>query len=277
MRRMPPPGSAALRAAVLLFVGGGALGGCGTKGDGAACLTSGCGGAAGGGRDGAGGDLATDNDAGAIAPGLLAMYDFDQTAGGSVALDTSGNFNNAGLIGQVAWGTMGHAGGDVSFTGGYLVLPPMLDDARTFSFTAWVKLRSDRIWQRVFDFGNGTGNYMFLTPHSAMDNTFRFAITRAGAGAEQRLDGPTPLPTGVWKHVAVVLTGASGTLYLDGQPVATGADVTFRPADVAPFGNSWIGRSEFSTDPALDGEIDQVRIYNRALSASEVLALFGSP
>lgn len=231
---------------------------------------------AGGGRDAGGADRALDAaaDAPAIPPGLIAWYDFDQ-GGGTVALDSSGNYNNAGLVGQVAWGAAGHATGDVTFSGGYVLLPPgVLDQAQAFSFAAWVKLRTDRVWQRIMDFGSGTNLYMFLTPHSDGD-TFRFAISRAGAGAEQRLDGPAALPINVWKHVAVVLTGTSGTLYLDGAPLMT-ADVTLRPSDIAPLANQWLGRSEFP-DPSFDGEIDQVRVYDRALSPAEVLALFGQP
>jgi len=272
MRDMFNPAPAA-RAVAILAAGvfaGGALVGCQPSSAAAGCANGGgCGGAAAG-----DGDALADGDGGSAMPGLVAAYDFDQAAG-SVAIDSSGNFNNAGLVGQVTWGT-GHVGSDADFMGGYVILPPgILDDARAFSFAAWIKLRTDRIWQRVFDFGNNTTDYLFLTPHSSAD-TFRLAITRGGAGAEQQLEGPTPVPTGVWKHVAVVLTGSSGALYLDGQPVAASADVTLRPADVAPMGNLWMGRSEFGTDPSLDGEIDQVRIYDRALSAAEVLSLFGA-
>ncbi|HSB02319.1 MAG TPA: LamG-like jellyroll fold domain-containing protein [Anaerolineales bacterium] len=40
---------------------------------------------------------------------------------------------------------------------------------------------------------------------------------------------------------------------------------------------NWIGRSEYSSDPYLNGAIDEFRIYSRALSAAEVLALFQNP
>src|SRR5262249_55099513 len=125
MRGMRPPGSATLRGAALFAVAGVLLGGCSSATHSPPCLDGGCGGAGSGGPD-TGADLA-DSDAATGTPGLLASYDFDQMGGGTVALDSSGNFNNAGLIDQVSWGTMGHAGGDVSFGGGYLVLPPMLD------------------------------------------------------------------------------------------------------------------------------------------------------
>jgi hypothetical protein len=231
--------------------------------------------AAGGGAGGGGGNRADGGgtDGGATSA-LVAAYAFDETSG-TVAVDSSGRFYNAGLVGAATWAP-GHAGGDVSMTGGYVIMPPgMLDEALQLTFAAWVRLRTDRIWQRIFDFGSGTGAYLFLTPHSA-DGTFRFAITRAGFSAEQQINATPPLPVGVWKHVVLAINGAGGTLYVDGQPVATDA-VTLRPIDVAPMTNDWLGRSEFTADPNLDGELDQVRIYNRALSSAEIAALFAAP
>jgi hypothetical protein len=39
--------------------------------------------------------------------------------------------------------------------------------------------------------------------------------------------------------------------------------------------NNFIGRSPFTTDPYLDGQIDEFRIYNRVLSPAEIGALAG--
>src|SRR5262249_12785859 len=144
--------------------------------------------------------------------------------------------------------------------GGYVLLPPgIVDQAREFTFSAWVKARTTtEAWQRIFDFGSGTGPYLFLTTRS-MDNTLRFAITRNGVDYEQKLDASGPLSVGSWKHVAVVLGAAGGTLYVDGQSVATNAMLTLRPADIAPLTNNWLGRSQYNYDPAFNGEIDEVR------------------
>jgi hypothetical protein len=193
-----------------------------------------------------------------------------------VVIDSSGNFLNGGLIGAVTWGT-GHSAGDASFGGGYVLLPPgIVDQAHDLTVSAWVKVRTnDRTWQRIFDFGSGTGAYLFLT-HRSADNTLRFAVTRNGVDGEQHLDAPA-LPVGVWKHVAVVLGAGGGTMFVDGQSVASSAMVTLRPADVAPLTNNWFGRSQYNYDPAYDGELDQVRIYSRALTAAEVTALYNEP
>jgi uncharacterized protein len=88
------------------------------------------------------------------------------------------------------------------------------------------------------------------------------------------IDGQASLPTGIWTHVAVVLGPAGGLLYLDGAVVGTSAGMTLRPADLGAMPASYIGRSHFAGDPYLDGRIDDLRIYNRALSPEEILSLY---
>ena len=92
--------------------------------------------------------------------------------------------------------------------------------ANANTFATWVKWNGGVAWQRIFDFGDGTGQYFFLTP-SADDGNMRFTITTNGLGAEQRIIAPFPLPSNSWCHVAVTVDGAKGLLYLDGMPVAT--------------------------------------------------------
>ena len=142
------------------------------------------------------------------------------------------------------------------------------------TLSVWVKVNSDRTWQRVLDFGktSSTG-YMFLTTRAVTVDVMRFAITLTSITGEQRLDGPA-LPVGMWKHVAVVLGTAGGALYVDGVKVATNANLTIRPADLGTIANHWLGRSSFSADPYFAGQLDELRIYDRALTDAEVTTLF---
>jgi len=59
-------------------------------------------------------------------------------------------------------------------------------------------------------------------------------------------------------------------LYVDGAEVAAGPSVTLRPADLGKTILDYIGRSNYTWDPYLDGNIDEFRVYNRALSPAEV-------
>jgi hypothetical protein len=206
-------------------------------------------------------------------PPLAAQYRFDETSGVSAA-DSSGNGKTASLAGGAGW-TAGHAGGalDLTGNGAYVALPAgLLAGATAGTIAGWVRIDTLSTWSRVFDLGSGTGTNMFLTPRSD-SGTARFAITTGGAGGEQRINAPSALPTGAWTHVAVVLSGTAGVLYINGSEVARNTGLTLRPGDLGSTTQNWIGRSQYSGDPFLDAAVDDLRLYSRALSASEIAQL----
>jgi hypothetical protein len=140
-------------------------------------------------------------------------------------------------------------------------------------------VRTGRLWQRVFDFGNSnTTGYMFLSTQSDSNpNSPRFAITTTTNTAEQQIirTTPTVLSTGTWHHLAIVLgTGSTytGTLYIDKVAVGSNNAMTLRPSNLGNTANNWIGRSQWP-DPYFDGYVDDFRIYRRALTATEISAL----
>jgi hypothetical protein len=253
----------------------GATGAAGSGGAGGAAGAAGAGGAAGGSAGAAGGTAGGAGGASGAVAGAVARYRFDDGSG-TMAADSSGSGRNAALTGGTSWGT-GMIGGDLVLDGtsGYATLPAgMLDTASAVTIAVWVNVRTARNWQRVFDFGSSTTTYMFLTPQSSVTGTLRFAITMGGNAAEQQLDGSAALPAGAWHHVAVVLNGSAGTLYQDGQPVGTNPAMTLVPSSLGALTNYWVGRSEFTADPFLDGQLDELVIYSRALSAAEITTLF---
>ncbi|HEY9244135.1 MAG TPA: LamG-like jellyroll fold domain-containing protein, partial [Streptosporangiaceae bacterium] len=143
-----------------------------------------------------------------------------------------------------------------------------------FTISAWVNPSANTAWSRVFDFGTGTGDYMFLTLNAG-GGPIRFAITTSGAGGEQQINGTGELPPGTWSHVAVTLSGHTGTLYVNGTAVGTNSNMTLNPAALGNTTQDWIGRSQYPADPYLNGKIDDFQIYSSALSASQIAALAG--
>jgi hypothetical protein len=148
--------------------------------------------------------------------------------------------------------------------------------------SCWVNVRTARIWQRVFDFGSSTtAASMVLTTQqtTVAPNSPRFAISLGQNLTTEVIDmtNRAPLSTGVWHHLAVVLNpGApyTGTLYVDRLPAGSNAAMTLHPSDIGNTTNNWIGRSQFTTNDSLfDGQIDDFRIYKRALTAAEIAAL----
>ena len=172
----------------------------------------------------------------------------------------------------VSWGP-GKFGNAVQLSGNgqYVALPAGVVNGLTdVTVACWVNPAAITTWSRIFDFGSGTTAYMFLTVNSGSGP--RFAITTSGAGGEQQISYGSQFPARQWSHVAVTLSGGTGTLYLNGAPVATKTGITLTPSSLGATGNNWIGRSQYG-DPDLNGSVDEFQIYNRALSAAEVQSL----
>lgn len=148
----------------------------------------------------------------------------------------------------------------------YVELPPGVAFARTFAMV--VKWNGGAPAQRLFDFGVDTNQYFMLTPSSATDNKLRCDIR--ASDLTESVTTTAPLPTNVWTHVALTLTGQTGTIYVNG--VAAGAaSVILSPLDVLSQTNT-LGRSKFATQPYFNGQFASFRVYGRALSPAEITA-----
>lgn len=157
----------------------------------------------------------------------------------------------------------------------YVSLPASLTTGVTnFTFEAWLNYQDSRDWTRVMDFGTGTTVNMFLTPRNGGSATPRFAITTGGANAEQLLTSPTVLSAGQ-HHLAVTLSQSgsvvTGKLYVDGAVAATNANMTLTPSSLGTLTQLYLGRSQYA-DPYLKGDLDEVRLYNTALTQAQIQA-----
>jgi len=103
----------------------------------------------------------------------------------------------------------------------------------------------------------------------------RFAITTTGNVTETNITASATLPSG-WHHVAATIDSASMTmkLYQDGKLIAEGPTPTL-PSDLGETTENYLGRSQYAADSYYFGSLDEFRIYNRALSESEILYLAG--
>ena len=199
---------------------------------------------------------------------VLVWYKAD-TAGATL-VDSSGNNQSAPLTGAYSFGA-GVTGTALTIGGGYATLPTgVVSSYNDITVAAWVKVTTLQQWSRIFDFGSGIGIYMFLTPQ-ADTGKLRFAITTNSNGAEEHVDGPA-LTANAWTHLAVTLSGDTATLYVNGVAVASNDTFTLHPTNMGPTTQNYIGKSQWN-DPALQGSIDDFRIYSRALTAEQLAKL----
>ena len=155
----------------------------------------------------------------------------------------------------------------LSLSSQFVQLPYRIADSDELSVAMWVKWNTSTTrWQRIFDFGTDEDHYLFLTPNSGTSK-MRFAIKNGGD--EQILDCPSKLSSYLWKHVVVTIGKDKTAIYVDGAEVASTTGITIKPSDIRPVLN-YLGRSQYSADPIISANYDDVRVFNFALSADEV-------
>jgi autotransporter-associated beta strand protein len=194
----------------------------------------------------------------------VAQFEFETNT-----LDSSG-FGNNGLAFGVPSYVAGHTGQAVAMDGtnNYIQLPTTIGNSASFTFAAWVYWNGGASWQRIFDFGDDTSHYLFLTPSSG-SGTLRFAINN---GSGEQLIETSPLPAGQWRHVAITLSGSSAKLYTNGVLAASSSSFTIAPSNFNPNLN-YLGKSQFPADPLFRGNLDEVEIADYAMTAAQIAAL----
>lgn len=206
---------------------------------------------------------------------VLAVTGMSKAPGAQVVQWTDGSSTSAcTAAGARAAGKVGSGSLNFCNTAAYVNLPTGVVSSLTGDYTVstWVNPASSTTWQRVFDIGASSNASMFLTISDGTE--LRYAITTgSGAGGEQRLDSSAKLlPLNQWSLVTITVAGTTGTMYVNGQVVATNTAMTLHPSAFGQSTKNYIGKSQYS-DPALNGSVDDFNIYNRALSATEVAAL----
>jgi len=211
------------------------------------------------------------NEASATATGYKDLVSHLQFDGNT--MDSTINLNHSASYGGTSFveGKVGTKAIALNGTNAFVQLPATLANHQEITIATWVYWNGTTNGQRIFDFGNDQTEYMYITPKVLLGG-LRFAIKNGGT--EQQLNAPV-LPTGKWSHVAVTLGASGASMYVNGELVAESNTLTISPLDFKPVLN-YIGRSQ-STYPLFNGNIDDFRVYNYALSANEVAQISGFP
>ncbi len=122
-------------------------------------------------------------------------------------------------------------------------------------------------------YGNG---YLFATGNPA-----RTGIALGNWTTEQKAESTTALERGVWKKLTYTLDAASKTsrMYIDGVQIAENTNTTSLPSMIGGGTTTanYLGRSNYTPDKRLAGSLRDFRIYDRALTATEVKGLVKTP
>ena len=225
---------------------------------------------------------------------LVGYWRLDDAAGSATARDSSGWGNNGTLVGldpATAWVTGGPEGGALSVQGnGYVNVPvsPSIDSITTeVTVAAWMFLTSP-VMANTYStaisrqIGTGFGQHYHLSVNDQQQAIL--FITTATAG-QQVIGGPPNFPQTTWVHLAGTYDGSQMHLYVNGAEVASQAVTGSFAAETNPVVLSGNGNggppvvSEF-----VPGQLDEVVLYRRALSADEIVQLesgglrsFGAP
>ena len=205
---------------------------------------------------------------------LVAAYSFD-AGSGSVVTDASGR-GNTGTISGATWTSAGRSGGALSFDGVNDLVTvadaASLDLGTGMTLEAWVRPEVNNSWRTIVT-KEQTGNLAYGL-FSSSDTAQPSSIVSIGANATQDIvRAPSALPVSTWKHLATTYDGAVLRLYVDGVQVGTKNLSGAMPNSSGPL---QIGGNKVWSE-WFQGQIDDLRIYNRALSAAEVQADRSTP
>lgn len=203
---------------------------------------------------------------GADPDGLVGHWALDETAG-LVAADSSGSGQHGTLtnMSSASWVT-GQIGGALSLDGlnDMIVVADSdaLDLGNTFTLAAWINPRSYANFGRIFNKGSAAGS--------------RYDLALAGSAIQLKTSVDYTTGTGLiglnsWQHLAVTYDGAKVRVYVQGVERANASlNISIAPS-TAPL---YMGNLAALTRP-LDGKLDDLRIYNRALVPDEIETLAG--
>jgi hypothetical protein len=199
--------------------------------------------------------------------GLIAWWAFDEDTTNSVTWDYSGH--RLGGVLHHAKRTAGVDGSALVCDGGCVLVENhrLLSPSNALTITCWVRTDlagQDNKWfvNRVVAGSTAAGYRLGVLEGKPC---FEVPLT----DWSHHLKGAAPLPTGRWVHLAGTFDGQTLRLYVDGQETAS----VPRPGPVNPSdARLCLGGYELNHPSHFTGLLDEVKLYRRALSASEVQA-----
>ncbi len=224
--------------------------------------------------DAAGNTSAASNEAAATvasAPsGLVGAWGFSEGSG-TVAADASGS-GNAGTIAGPAWTTAGKYGSALTFDGvnDWVTVPDAASlDVTRMTLEAWVRPTAVASWRSALLKERPGG--MVYSLYASQSNSR--PVGQVDIGGERNAQGTAAIAMNAWTHLAVTYDGTTLRLYVNGAATGSAVFAGSIPAStgVLRMGGNSIWGEWFK------GTLDELRVYNRALSQAEIQADMNRP
>ncbi len=198
--------------------------------------------------------------------GLVGWWKFDESQG-KTAKDSSGNNHGGTLVGKAKW-AKGRIGGAVALDGAgsfvQIADKAAFDMADQITIATWVNIHSvPAEWMAIVTKGDSAWRLSTLM----RERQVHFTVNNSSTVV---FNSSTTINAGEWHHLAAVYNGSVMQLYVDGRLDATQpwtGGIGKNDADVL------IGENVEQPNRCFDGLIDDVRIYNYALSESQIKAI----
>ncbi len=199
---------------------------------------------------------------------LMAAYGFNEGSG-TTANDSSGN-GNTGTVSNGTWVTSGKYGGALQFNGSNSLVTvndaPSLDLTNSMTLEAWVNpSQVGSSWEDAIYKGGNNDCYFLECYTPSTSNNYPVVAVNVG-NYDYGAYGTSKLPANTWTFLAGTYDGSYLRLYVNGNLVSSTAVSGQIMTDPSALG---IGGDTVSGD-YFAGEIDNVRIYNQALSQSAI-------
>jgi hypothetical protein len=203
--------------------------------------------------------------------GLQAYYKFEEGTG-STSYDATGDGYTATLTGT-AWTTGVEGSNGIAFAGAsssYATIPALNLNTNTATITGWVRRNGTQSTSTGIVFCRAGTTVSGLTFRSSNQLGYNWNNTPATYNWSSGLT----VPNAQWTFVALVITPTNGTLYMQPQGAAMQTAVN----NLANVPDAFDGVTTLGQDPNgnvryFNGVMDEVRIYNTALSPSAISAL----
>jgi hypothetical protein len=218
-------------------------------------------------------------------PGCVAYYTLNEASGD--ALDSVAG--NDGTPSGVTYGATGKIGDAYTFDGvnDYVDIDAALTPLASTTegtWSAWVKPTdgTPAATNTIIAFGDTSANE-FARLEIPTSGILRMFVRKAAVTQFVLESDSAVFSDGVWTHAAFVTDGVSGVLYVDGVAIAQTFTVTTDKtgwiSDLTGIDNVRIGDRNSNTageTTFFSGEIDEVALFDTALSAAQITELYNS-